>query len=100
MATVNKSCNRVVARLPGVKGAVKDRAEILAARARGLLGAHRETGRARITVTQGKLDAFVSLEDPAAAAIEYGREAGVSSSGRSYSAQQGLYILHRTIGAR
>jgi len=100
MATVNKSCNRVVARLPGVKGAVKSRAEILGARARGILGAHRETGRARIIVTQGRLDSFVSLEDPAAAALEYGREAGVSASGRAYPAQAGLYILHRTIGAR
>ncbi|MFL1441821.1 DUF5403 family protein [Nocardiopsis protaetiae] len=100
MASVDKSCNRKVAHLPGVKSAVRDRAEILAARARGFLGAHRETGRARIVVTQGKLDAFVALEDPAAAAIEFGREAGVSASGRSYPAQQGLYILHRTIGAR
>ncbi|WP_117198976.1 DUF5403 family protein [Nocardiopsis sp. TNDT3] len=100
MARVDKNCNAKVARLPGVKGAVRDRAEILARRARGLLAAHRETGQARIVVTKGKIDAFVSLEDPNAAAIEYGREAGVSSSGRPYAAQEGLYIIHRTIGAR
>ena len=100
MASVNKSCNRIVAHLPGVVGAVGDRADTLAARARGILGSHRETGRANIVVTRGQVDSFVSLEDPAAAAIEFGREAGVSASGRRYPAQPGLYILHRTIGAR
>lgn len=100
MASVNKSCNRIVAHLPGVVGAVGDRADILANRARGILGSHRETGRANIVVTRGKVDSFVSLEDPAAAAIEFGREAGVSSSGRRYPAQPGLYILHRAVGLR
>lgn len=100
MATVNKTANRAVARLPGVKGAVKDRAEILATRARGLLSAHRETGRAKIVVTRGRVDSFVSMEDPNALSIEWGRAAGTTSDGRRYGAMQGLYIMHRTIGLR
>jgi len=98
MATVNPKANATVARLKGVKMAVRDRAQILAARARTLLAQHRETGTATIRVTRGKVDSFVSLVDPAAISIEYGRAAGVSASGRRYAAQEGLYIMHRTIG--
>lgn len=98
MATVSKNANAQVARLKPVKAAVEARAEILAARARTLLSQHTETGSAKIKVTRGKIDSFISLEDPAAISIEYGREAGVSANGRRYGAQEGLYIMHRTIG--
>lgn len=102
VADVFKTANQRVARMKEVKKAVNDRAKVLGARARTLLASHRDTGSARITVTRGKVDSWVSLEDPNgnALAIEYGRAAGTSSSGRSYGAMQGLYILHRTIGLR
>ncbi|PZM98415.1 MAG: hypothetical protein DIU79_00055 [Actinobacteria bacterium] len=98
MATVNPKANATVARLKGVKMAVRDRAQILATRARGLLAQHRATGTAKIQVSRGRVDSFVSLVDPAAISIEWGREAGVSKTGRRYAAQPGLYIMHRTIG--
>lgn len=101
VAIVYQSAHRVVARLPGVRDAVHERAEILAGRARGLLAAHKHTGAAKITTTKGRrTDSFVNLEDPQAIAIEYGRPAGVSERGRPYPAMEGLYILHRTVGLR
>lgn len=98
MATVSKNANAQVARLKGVKMSAKEQAEILAARARGLLSQHRDTGATKVKVSRGKVDSFVSMEGPAAISIEYGREAGVSANGRRYAAQEGLYIMHRTIG--
>lgn len=98
MATVDRRVAAKIARLKGVRGAVRDRAQILAARARGLLAQHRATGTAKIQVSSGRVDSFVSLVDPAAISIEWGREAGVSRTGRRYAAQPGLYIMHRTIG--
>lgn len=100
MASVDKTAPRKVARMREVKAEVRARAEILATRARGFLAGHRETGRAKIVVTRGKVDSFVSLEDPNAFSIEWGREAGTTPTGRRYGAMQGLYIMHRTIGLR
>lgn len=100
MARVDKSTNRVVAHLDGVVDAVHGRAEILGARAEGILAQHRDTGQARIEVNRGRrTDSFVDLVDPAAVALEYGRPAGTSESGREYSAREPLHILARTIGS-
>jgi hypothetical protein len=80
MATVYANTNDVVAHLPGVVGAVRDKARDGADRAETILRAHRHAGHSRITVTSGDVDAFVSLDDTrgahAAAAIEYGRSGG------------------------
>ena len=96
MAVVYANVASIVAKSKssGVKDAVHARAEILATRARGLLAQHRETGASKIEVTKGRVDSFVSLVDPAAMSIEFGRHA--HPDGRD--AMQGLYILHRTIG--
>jgi hypothetical protein len=93
MATVYANTDDIVAHLPGVKAEVYATAQKGAARAEGILAAHRYEGHSRITVTRGSLDAFVSLDDTrgdhAAAAIEYGR-----SGGRG-GATQGVHALSR-----
>lgn len=100
MARVNKSANRVVAHLDGVVDAVHDSAETLGARSEAILAQHRDTGQAAIEVSRGRrTDSFVDLVDPAAVALEYGRPAGTSASGREYSAREPLHILARTIGS-
>lgn len=102
MAEVVANINSRIARLRPVKKDVHGKAKQLAARAKALLKGHRDTGTARIRVSRGKVDSFVSMEDEHgnAASIEYGRAAGTSANGRKYGAMQGLYILHRTIGLR
>ncbi|OLT27746.1 hypothetical protein BJF83_17315 [Nocardiopsis sp. CNR-923] len=100
MATLYRSLERTVARLPGMGDAVHEHAEQIGDTARGLLAAHRSTGTARVTVTRGRVDSFVNLEDPNALSLEFGRAAGVSDSGRAYGAMEGLYILHRAAGWR
>ena len=76
MAVVIKRCNDIVAHKDGVKRALKKEANRIEAMAAGVLSQHRAEGHARITVTKGKLDYYVNLDDTrgdkAAAAIEYG----------------------------
>lgn len=68
------------AKLPGVRAKVRETAKAGAARAEAILDAHRAQGDARITVSHGSVDSWVSLDDRrgdrAAAAIEYGRNGG------------------------
>lgn len=93
MATVYANTNDIVAHLGGVRAEVRATANKGAARAEGILAAHRYTGASRITVTTGSLDAFVNLDDTrgdhAAGAIEFGR-----SGGRG-GATQGVHALSR-----
>lgn len=84
-------CNDAVAHQPGVIGAVHRVAQEKAAVARGVLLAHRAEGHARIDVTRGDVDSFVTLNDErglhAAAAIEYGNRyggGGVDALGRAF----------------
>ena len=96
MAQVYADCNETVAHLAGVIGAVRATAQAGGARAEALLAAHRVEGHARITVSSGDVDSFVSLDDTrgqrAAAAIEFGR------SGGPRGPSQGLFILRRAFG--
>lgn len=93
MAFVVANCDEIVAHLAGVKAEVYATAQRGAARASGVLAAHRYEGHSRITVTRGSLDAFVNLDDTrgdhAAGAIEFGR-----SGGRG-GATQGVHALSR-----
>ncbi len=94
MATVDANANRIVAKLPAVKKAVRAQADSVAARAKSNLAGHRSTGAAKVTVTQGRVDSFVNLEDDAAISIEHGH---VADDG---TAVQGIYALHRAIGKK
>lgn len=89
--TVFPHCNDTVAHQPGVIAAVHGVAQERAAIARGILLAHRAEGHARIEVTRGSTDSFVSLNDErgdvAAAAIEYGNRyggGGIDALGRAF----------------
>lgn len=96
MAQLIPDLDQVIAHLPGVIGAVHDKAKEGAARAEAILAAHRDTGDSRITVTRGTVDSFINLDDSrgdrAAAAIEYGR-----SGGRG-GATQGVHALGGAFG--
>lgn len=100
MATVYKHADSIVAHLDGVVDAVHEAATSMARRGQRILAAHTNTGAAKVTVTRGRTDSFVNLEDPGGAAhvIEYGRPAGVSASGRRYGAREPLHILARAVG--
>jgi hypothetical protein len=67
-----KAMNRVVSHLDEVKSEVAEKALEVGLRAEARLAGHRRTGRAQVTVTQGDVDAFVNLEDPAVLSIEFG----------------------------
>lgn len=90
---IYKSCNRIVANQPGVKGAVEAAAHAIAAVAAARLAAHRHDGHSQILVTHGpkRLNWYIVLDDTrgdwAAAAIEFG-------TGRS----KGINVLGGAIG--
>jgi len=80
-----RKCNRVAAYHKETGFALKRASNELYARARRKLAAHHHSGDAEISLTHGKLDYFVNLDDkhraggPAAAAIEFGH---VAKNGR------------------
>lgn len=71
-----KRCNKIVSYQAGVGATLEAHAQRMAAIAWGVLSEHRHAGDAEITVTKGKLDRYVNLDDTrgqrAAAAIEFG----------------------------
>lgn len=75
----------------------------LASQAESNLAGHRRTGGASISVSQGRLDAFVNLDDPAALSIELGHytwagdqaQATDTSGSRRYV--PGLHVLGRLL---
>lgn len=88
MARVYKNCEEVVAGLPGMKDAVHHVAEIGAANAERRLAGHKQTGNAKIELTDEGKDSMVTLVDEAALSIEFG--------GWNHWAQRylpGLYIV-------
>lgn len=72
----------------GVRNALRDQANEIEARAKGLRAQHYVTGAAKIEHTRGALDHFVSLVDKAALSIEFGH-----MSGNTYV--EGLHIIGR-----
>lgn len=91
----DKAMNRVVSRLPGVHDEVGDTARRVQRSARRRLDMHRETGKAQVSLTEGKVDWFVNLDDKAAASIEFGHWTE-TRDGAVYV--QGLYVLTRAAG--
>jgi hypothetical protein len=87
------NCDEIVAHLPGVIGAVHDTAQDGARRAEAVLRAHFYRGQSEIEVTRGAVDSFVSLIDPAALSIEYGR-----TGARGRGASQGVHALEAAFG--
>lgn len=85
--------NETVANLQGVKGAVKRTANEMRVIVEARLAPHRKTGRARIEVSYGKTDAYVSLVDPAALSIEFGHYLGRKELGTRRHFVQGLHLF-------
>lgn len=101
MAVIFKGLERLAAY--AARDAVADAARDLATQAEATLATHRRTGNASISVTQGRLDAFVNLDDPAALSIEVGHytwpgradSAAMAVTGRRYV--PGLHVLGRLL---
>lgn len=92
--TIGPGLSQYVAKRAAVIAAVRAKAEEVAAKAEGLLAAHRKDGTAKIEVTSGRVDSYVCLVDPNALSIEYGhREFTRASDGQHVGASQGLHIL-------
>jgi hypothetical protein len=85
---VYPTCNSIVAHLPGVVNAVHDAAQDGARGATSILRAHFHEGRSRIEVTRGSVDSWVSLVDPAAVSIEFGR-----TGARGRGSSQGVFAV-------
>ena len=82
-----------IAHLPEVIAAVHDAAEENGAKAAARLAAHRDTGAASISVTQGDVDSFVNLDDPAALSIQFGHMVKGKYETDEPKYVPGLYIL-------
>lgn len=99
MATVRldppKRFHRKVARLPGVKAAVRAQADRIGAKAEAHLASHRRTGNASIEIGQGSVDSTVSLVDSAAVSIEFGHW-----NVWTKTHTEGLYIISDAAGLR
>lgn len=96
--------NRVVSHLPGVHNELGDVARRVKRSAEGRLTVHRYSGAAKVTLSEGKVDWFVNLEDEAAMSIEFGHWAktkgGEPIRGKDGKPiyVQGLYIISRAAG--
>jgi hypothetical protein len=99
MMVSRKKMNDIVSKLPEVRDAVHNQAEIVAAKAEGILAQHRDNSdneHHEITLTHGDVDSFVNLEGPAPMSVEFGHYIRMSGGFPRYVV--GLYILHRAAG--
>lgn len=94
----DKAMNRVVSHQDGVKAAVYSQAVEIHGRAESRLSMHRDTGKARVTITRGDTDAFVNLEDRAALSIEFGHAVKGKYAGGEVKYVPGLYIITGAAG--
>lgn len=94
----DRAMNTVISHEDGVKAAVQAEAEDIAREAKGNLARHRDTGNASISVTDGDVDAFVNLDDPAALSIEFGHFVKGKYERDTPKYVPGLYILTGAAG--
>lgn len=90
-----KVMNRIVSHLPGVHDELGDTARRVQRSAKRRLVAHKQTGKADVTLTEGDVDWLVNLEDQAALSIEFGHYTRTKDG---YVYVQGLYVLSRAAG--
>lgn len=93
MALVYRKCNSIVAHIPAVHAEVVKAANTVASKADARLAAHRKTGKHRITVSFGKVDAFVNLEGVHALSLEYGH---FTPGGKTWV--EGIHVLTGALG--
>jgi hypothetical protein len=91
------SLNRTLAREPGVRQAVRDQAEEIGRKAEARLSGHTHDGDSQITVTHGKTDSFVSLDDSRGQSAAMAIELGHTAPNGTYV--PGLYVLASASGA-
>jgi hypothetical protein len=94
----DKTINKIVSHLPGVKAAVADAALEIGVKAEANLALHRDTGAASIEVEQGRVDSYVYLVDDAAMSIEFGHWVGGKYKTDKPRHVEGLYIISRAAG--
>ena len=96
----NKTMVKVIAKIPGVRDAVREQAGEVYFKATDLLSAHRRTGQSEIQIdTPDTYDTWgvnVYLVDEAALSIEFGHFVMMANGFPRYVA--GLYILHKAAG--
>lgn len=88
-----KQMNKKISHLPGVKGAVREEGKIIADIASARLAPHRKTGAARIEMSHGITDTYVSLVDEAALSIEFGHFLGRQELGLRRHFIRGLHLF-------
>lgn len=99
MAKVYPGTDAYVAHMRTTKKAVRVKRDEVAAAARALLAAHRETGDHRITTAMEDTDGLVFLEGRNPLSVEYGRGGYVrASDGVHVGPMEGLQILGRAAG--
>lgn len=89
----DKEMNKKISHLPGVKRSVRAEGKVIADIAEARLARHRKTGQARIEVSHGTTDTYVSLVDPAALSIEFGHYLGSQSRGLDRTFVRGLHLF-------
>lgn len=94
MAWVNPNIDRIMARDKGVRAAVRGKRDQVAGIAEGLFASHDNPGGHEITTSNGRVDAFVSLEGPAPLSVEFGHWQE-TKNGREFV--EGLHILGRAV---
>lgn len=94
----DKAMNRIISRHQAVQWKITEITEEIAAKAEGLLAAHRDTGDARIETSYGEVDGFVSLVDEAADSIEFGHFVDNGEIEAEVTYVPGLRIITRAAG--
>lgn len=88
-----RKMNHTVSHLRGVRKETLSTAREIGAIAEARLAPHRKTGQAHIEVSQGDVDAFASLVDPAALSIEFGHYLGSEELGAGRQFIRGLHLF-------
>ncbi|EFV12945.1 DUF5403 family protein [Segniliparus rugosus] len=93
-----KAINKVVSHVEGVHHELGDVARRIKGNAEARLAIHRQTGSARVTLTEGETDWLVNLEDNAALSIEFGHVVKGKYETDPPKFAPGLYILTGAAG--
>ena len=96
MATVNPRIGRIMSRDKGVRTAVRAERDRIAATAEGFFASHDNPGGHKITTSNGRVDAFVSLDGPAPLSVEFGHWQK-TKGGREFV--EGLHVLGRAVAS-
>jgi hypothetical protein len=95
----DRTVNRTVSHLPGVRAAVAEEALEIGVRAEANLARNRDTGASSIEVEQGRVDSYVYLVDPDnAVAMEFGHWVAGSYETDTPKFVDGLYIISLAAG--